>query len=352
MNYGSLRRGGSITTHPFGRRTSGSPSISFRFDKGFKAAGGLRSAASVCAALVAMALFLVGGRSALAGANISHFTLDNGLEVVVIPDHRTPVVTHMVWYKVGSADEDAGKTGLAHFLEHLMFKGTDEESAGRFSQVARHHRRPGERLHHRRLHRIFPAHRPRISADRDGVRGRPHDRPRADRRQCAARARRGAGRIQHARRQQPGGAARRAGHRGALSQSSLWTPGDRLAPRDREAQPRGRARVLPALLHAQQRGGGDRRRRHRRGGQGRSPRRPTARWPSAPRSVRASGPRSRRRSRCARSRSPMRASRSRACSAAISCPPTTRRSRARPKRSKCSPRCSAAARPAGSTARS
>ncbi len=77
-----------------------------------------------------MALFLVGGRAALAGANISHFTLDNGLEVVVIPDHRTPVVTHMVWYKVGSADEDAGKTGLAHFLEHLMFKGTEKNRRG------------------------------------------------------------------------------------------------------------------------------------------------------------------------------------------------------------------------------
>jgi zinc protease len=135
MNYGSLRRGGSTTTHPFGRRTSGSPSISFRFDEGFKAAGGLRSAAFVCAALIAMALFLAGGRAALAGANISHFTLDNGLEVVVIPDHRTPVVTHMIWYKVGSADEEAGKTGLAHFLEHLMFKGTEKNPQGRFSQI-------------------------------------------------------------------------------------------------------------------------------------------------------------------------------------------------------------------------
>ena len=52
------------------------------------------------------------------------FTLPNGLQVVVIPDHRTPVVTQMIWYKVGSADEASGKSGLAHFLEHLMFKGT------------------------------------------------------------------------------------------------------------------------------------------------------------------------------------------------------------------------------------
>jgi zinc protease len=66
---------------------------------------------------------------------VTHFTLPNGLEVVVIPDHRTPVVTHMVWYKVGAADEEPGKSGLAHFLEHLMFKGTAKNPAGRFSHV-------------------------------------------------------------------------------------------------------------------------------------------------------------------------------------------------------------------------
>jgi len=63
------------------------------------------------------------------------FTLPNGMQVVVIPDHRTPVVTQMVWYKVGSADETPGKSGLAHFLEHLMFKGTANHPAGEFSQT-------------------------------------------------------------------------------------------------------------------------------------------------------------------------------------------------------------------------
>jgi zinc protease len=63
------------------------------------------------------------------------FTLDNGLQVVVIQDHRTPVVTQMIWYKVGSADETPGKSGLAHFLEHLMFKGTAEHPAGEFSKT-------------------------------------------------------------------------------------------------------------------------------------------------------------------------------------------------------------------------
>jgi zinc protease len=63
------------------------------------------------------------------------FTLANGLQVVVIPDRRTPVVTQMIWYKVGSADETSGKSGLAHFLEHLMFKGTSKHPAGEFSQT-------------------------------------------------------------------------------------------------------------------------------------------------------------------------------------------------------------------------
>jgi zinc protease len=67
----------------------------------------------------------------------AEFTLANGLHVVVIPDHRTPVVTQMVWYKVGSADETPGKSGLAHFLEHLMFKGTGKHPFGEFPHTVR-----------------------------------------------------------------------------------------------------------------------------------------------------------------------------------------------------------------------
>jgi len=81
------------------------------------------------------AAVLAGAAHAGIGAQITNFTLSNGLEVVVIPDHRAPVVTHMVWYKVGSADETPGKSGLAHFLEHLMFKGTAKNPSGHFSQV-------------------------------------------------------------------------------------------------------------------------------------------------------------------------------------------------------------------------
>ena len=54
---------------------------------------------------------------------------------MVIPDRRTPVVTHMVWYKVGAADEPPGKSGIAHFLEHLLFKGTAKNPAGQFSKA-------------------------------------------------------------------------------------------------------------------------------------------------------------------------------------------------------------------------
>jgi zinc protease len=80
-------------------------------------------AASPCSAEIASA------------AGAAGFTLDNGLQVVVIPDHRTPVVTHMIWYRIGAADEPPGKSGIAHFLEHLMFKGTARNPAGRFSKT-------------------------------------------------------------------------------------------------------------------------------------------------------------------------------------------------------------------------
>jgi zinc protease len=74
------------------------------------------------------------GVASAAGPEVSHFKLKNGLDVVVIPDRRVPVITHMIWYRVGSADEDAGKSGIAHFLEHLMFKGTAKNPGGRFSE--------------------------------------------------------------------------------------------------------------------------------------------------------------------------------------------------------------------------
>ncbi|WP_284164539.1 pitrilysin family protein [Frigidibacter sp. SD6-1] len=86
-----------------------------------------------------LALGLLAAPAALATAatadEVTTFTLDNGMQAVVIEDHRAPVVTHMVWYRAGSADEKRGKSGIAHFLEHLMFKGTDAVPDGQFSQI-------------------------------------------------------------------------------------------------------------------------------------------------------------------------------------------------------------------------
>ncbi|MRX49793.1 insulinase family protein [Paracoccus sp. S-4012] len=66
---------------------------------------------------------------------VSHFTLPNGLEAVVIEDHRAPVVVQMLWYRIGSADEAPGESGIAHYLEHLMFKGTEKLAAGELSRT-------------------------------------------------------------------------------------------------------------------------------------------------------------------------------------------------------------------------
>ena len=93
--------------------------------------------ASALALLVgpSLALQRASAQTTVTSERPTTFTLPNGLQVVVIPDRRTPVVTQMIWYKVGSADETPGKSGLAHFLEHLMFKGTARHPAGEFSNT-------------------------------------------------------------------------------------------------------------------------------------------------------------------------------------------------------------------------
>ncbi|MER9131325.1 pitrilysin family protein [Mesorhizobium sp. M0768] len=87
-----------------------------------------------------LGLALVMAAPALADNNpddgvVTDFLLDNGMEVVVVPDHRAPIVTHMVWYKIGSADEPPGKSGIAHFFEHLMFKATSNHAAGELDRA-------------------------------------------------------------------------------------------------------------------------------------------------------------------------------------------------------------------------
>ncbi|OYW88419.1 MAG: peptidase M16 [Hyphomonas sp. 34-62-18] len=79
--------------------------------------------------------FAVAGASAEPTNTPSSFTLDNGMQVVVVPDHRAPVVTHMVWYKVGAADEAPGKSGIAHLFEHVMFKQTKNIGPEEFTSI-------------------------------------------------------------------------------------------------------------------------------------------------------------------------------------------------------------------------
>ena len=100
----------------------------------------LRKAVRIASALAllvvpSLALQRASAQTTVTSERPTTFTLPNGLQVVVIPDRRTPVVTQMIWYKVGSADETPGKSGLAHFLEHLMFKGTAKHPAGEFSKT-------------------------------------------------------------------------------------------------------------------------------------------------------------------------------------------------------------------------
>lgn len=93
----------------------------------------MKAVAGACAAMVLLLFAALPSRAA--GLQVESFTLENGMEVVVIPDQRAPIVTHMVWYRVGSADEPRGYSGIAHFLEHLMFKRTENLEEGEFSRI-------------------------------------------------------------------------------------------------------------------------------------------------------------------------------------------------------------------------
>jgi zinc protease len=86
----------------------------------------LRPAAALCAVLMA---------PVADAEEVTTFSLPNGMQAIVIEDHRAPAVTHMVWYRAGSADEVRGKSGLAHYLEHLMFKGTPDVPDGTLSKI-------------------------------------------------------------------------------------------------------------------------------------------------------------------------------------------------------------------------
>ena len=88
-------------------------------------------------ACLLLSLMFASAVGALARAEpaVTDFRLENGMDVVVIEDHRSPVVTHMVWYRIGAADDPWGRSGIAHFFEHLMFKATDQLEDGAFSKI-------------------------------------------------------------------------------------------------------------------------------------------------------------------------------------------------------------------------
>jgi zinc protease len=98
----------------------------------------LRRRASPRAIVLAVMLLIVpflGDRIATAAIQAKSFRLDNGLQVVVVPDYRAQLVTHSVWYRAGSAEDPPSQSGLAHFLEHLMFRDAETHGAGEFSKI-------------------------------------------------------------------------------------------------------------------------------------------------------------------------------------------------------------------------
>ena len=98
---------------------------------------------------------------------VTRFTLANGMEVIIRPERRAPTVVHMVWVRAGPVDEVDGTSGVAHVLEHMMFKGTASVALGCRT------RGPRERLYLARLHRLLPAGTGGAFARCDGARGRP-----------------------------------------------------------------------------------------------------------------------------------------------------------------------------------
>ena len=116
------------------------------------------------------------------------FMLDNGMEVVVVENHRAPVVAHWVWYKVGTADSPPGKSGLPHFLEHLMFKGTGEIPPGEFSKIVARLRRQRQRHDQLRFHRLLPDDRQGPAGAGHGDGSRPDGQPRPRRTSTSTRS--------------------------------------------------------------------------------------------------------------------------------------------------------------------
>src|SRR5512133_1289187 len=84
--------------------------------------------------LFALVVLLAAG-AAGAQSGVHEYKLANGLRVIVKEDRRAPTAVHMVWYRAGAMDEKAGTSGVAHVLEHMMFKGTKKLAAGEFNKI-------------------------------------------------------------------------------------------------------------------------------------------------------------------------------------------------------------------------
>src|SRR6187200_1325694 len=82
-----------------------------------------------------LAFFLLAASAQDSFAAVQEFLLENGLKILLLEDHKSPAVTFQVWYRVGSRNERDGKSGLAHFLEHMMFKGTPRTGPEEYSQI-------------------------------------------------------------------------------------------------------------------------------------------------------------------------------------------------------------------------
>ena len=142
------------------------------------------------------------------GVRASEFKLSNGMEVVVIPDHRAPVVTHMVWYRVGAADEKRGKFRHRPLPRTSDVQVDRQDPGRRILQNRRPPRRPGQCLHRPGRDRILSARRQGSARQDDGDGSRPHGQSAARRKRGADRARRHSRRTPFAHRQQSGGVAR------------------------------------------------------------------------------------------------------------------------------------------------
>jgi zinc protease len=89
-----------------------------------------------CVAVTSLLALVPAGQQAMAGRlTVQEFTLANGLKVLLVEEHKAPVITVQIWYKVGSRNEIMGRAGLSHMLEHMMFKGTPKYGKGEFSKI-------------------------------------------------------------------------------------------------------------------------------------------------------------------------------------------------------------------------